>query len=610
MFNFNFGLQQIDGFGDFDYTAFERELAALTSVATVAAVNSPAVVQAPQNTAPNIPAVQEVVSQVVQSVAPVIAPSIPPTVIAKLEQIIPTEVASNPQVKASDVGVIATPAVVNNITSSIASTFKNDVQKDYELNSAIKQVFQEPTSQIDTTQSNLANSLAALQAGIAESKATVQTKNIEIPTIALEQAVNAGNKTDIINAAKEVAEAQGGSVTTQASNAITAVQNATPKPVLNEENIIRGDQIKWIGGVNGSWQIIKGTNVSSQVLNQNQPVNQPVNQTVNQPINTVTPTGLDAATTALIQGLQSQIAAMTATINNQTMATNQAAINKAAADAAAKKEKTENAITVLTDRFTRYGLASLVPKIKELAIGGASESTITLQLQESEEYRNRFRANQERIKKGLSVLDPAEYLGLEDDYRQILRAYGLRQFDNDNYVQQFISNDISTTELSNRVTTAVQRVQNADPAVLTTLRGFYGITDNDLVGYVLDPEKQFQKIERQVAAAEIGAAAKLQGINAGVAVSEQLAAQGITKAQAQKGYATIADILPTAEKLSDIYGKTMDEYRINEAEQEVFNTLASAQRKRQKLSEREIAAFGGSSGVGKASLRTQLGGTI
>ena len=311
----------------------------------------------------------------------------------------------------------------------------------------------------------------------------------------------------------------------------------------------------------------------------------------------------DPNTLALIKSLQDQIAKLTA--GNQ-----QSAADKAAADAAAKKEKAENAITVLTDRFTRYGLASLVPKIKELAIGGASESTITLQLQETEEYRQRFRANQDRIKKGLSVLDPGDYLGLEDDYRQILRAYGLRSFDNDDYVQQFISNDISTTELTNRVVTAVQRVQNADPAILTTLRGFYGITDNDLVAYVLDPQQQFQKIERQVAAAEIGAAAKLQGINAGVAVSEQLAAQGITKAQAQKGYATIADILPTAEKLSDIYGKTLDEYRLGQAEQEVFNTLASAQRKRQKLSEREIAAFSGTSGVGKSSLSTQLGGTF
>lgn len=322
------------------------------------------------------------------------------------------------------------------------------------------------------------------------------------------------------------------------------------------------------------------------------------------------PSGLDPATTALIQSLQAQINALTTNLNKQDAAAAQAKIDAAAAEAAAKQEKTQNAITVLTDRFNKYGLGSLVPKIRELAIAGASEDTIALQLQETPEYQARFSANQARIKKGLTVLSPAEYLNLEDDYRQILRAYGLRQFDNDDYVTQFISNDISTTELSNRVATAVQRVQNADPAILTTLRSFYGISDNDLVAYVLDPNQQFQKIERQVAAAEIGAAAGIQGLSTGVAVAEQLAAQGITKAQAQKGYATIADILPTAEKLSDIYGGTLDEYRQNEAEQEVFNTLASAQRKRQSLIAREAAAFSGASGLSRSSLTRQIGGNI
>lgn len=295
---------------------------------------------------------------------------------------------------------------------------------------------------------------------------------------------------------------------------------------------------------------------------------------------------------------------------NFVAALNQQKIDNAAADAAAKAEKAQNAISVLTARFSQYGLQSLVPKIKELAIGGATEATITLQLMETPEYEQRFRANKDRVKMGLSVLDPGDYLGLEDKYRQILRAYGLRQFDNDDYVTQFIANDISAAELSSRVEVAVQRVQNADPAVLSTLTRFYGIGTNDLVGYVLDPTKQFQKIERQVAAAEVGAAARLQGFDVGVPVAEQLAAQGITKAEAQKGYATIADILPTAEKLSGIYGGTMEGYGLAEAEQEVFNQLASAQRKRRKLIEREAAAFSGASGMGRTSLTQQTGGTF
>jgi len=264
----------------------------------------------------------------------------------------------------------------------------------------------------------------------------------------------------------------------------------------------------------------------------------------------------------------------------------------------------ESTIATLMDRFNKYGLTGLANKIKQLAVDGATEATITLQLQETPEYQQRFAANAERLKKGLSVLTPAEYVNVEDSYRQVLRAYGLKQFDNDAYVKQFISNDVSPTELSNRVVTAVQRVQNADPAIINQLKQYYGITSPDMVAYVLDPEQQFQKIERQVAAAEIGVAAARQGLTAGVSVAEQLAAQGVSQAEAQKGYATIADILPTAEKLSDIYGTTLDGYRQDEGEQEVFNQLASAQRKRQKLTAREVAAFSGSAGAAKTSLST------
>lgn len=296
-----------------------------------------------------------------------------------------------------------------------------------------------------------------------------------------------------------------------------------------------------------------------------------------------------SASNPLIKSLQDQIAALTKQISaNATTST--------------QYNERMGVYASMADRFNKYGLTGLANKIKELAIAGATEATITLQLMETPEYQQRFAANADRIKRGLSALTPAEYVNVEDSYRQVLRAYGLKQFDNDAYVRQFIANDMSPTELSNRVVTAVQRVQNADPALVNQLKQFYGIGAPDMVAYVLDPEQQFQKIERQIAASEIGVAAGRQGLRTGVSVAEQLAAQGVTEAEARKGYSTIADILPTAEKLSDIYGTTLDEYRQDEAEQEVFNSLASAQRKRQRLTAREVASFGGASGINKTSL--------
>ena len=297
-----------------------------------------------------------------------------------------------------------------------------------------------------------------------------------------------------------------------------------------------------------------------------------------------------------------------------------AAGGKSAADIAAEnyaklqREKEQDIqrqsiIDVVSERFKRYNLTTLLPTIKRLAQEGATEATITFALQESEDYKRRFAANEVRAKKGLQVLDPASYLNAEDRYRQYLRDYGLKQFDTDDYVRKFIENDTSLGELSNRINIAATRIQNADPSVKAMLRDYYKLDDTQLLAYVLDPESQIAEVQRRATAGEIGAAAGMQGIRTGVDVAEQLARQGVDQQAAQRGYSTIADALPTAEKLSGIYGTTMPGYGLADAEQDVFNTLASAQRKRKNLIGREIAEFGGAAGLSRSALGKQTGGT-
>jgi hypothetical protein len=368
-------------------------------------------------------------------------------------------------------------------------------------------------------------------------------------------------------------------------------QDRATKPELDALSIARGDTTQW-NPKTQQYQIIKGPKEVTQNFNMN---------TKQWEFGTGGTGGTGGSTGGGTGG------GVDNSLTKQLLAQQQAADTQAAMD---KQRARQSAIEVLTARFKQYGLESLASTIQRLAVDGATEATITLGLMETDEYKQRFKANSVRVKNGTSVLSPADYLNLEDTYRQVLRAYGLTQFDTDAYVSQFIGNDMSATELSNRVVTAVQRVQNADPAILQQLTAYYGIGSKDLVAYVLDPSQQFQKIERQVAAGEIGVAAARQGLTAGVTVAEQLASQGITQAEAQKGYSTIADILPTANKLGEIYGGQMDKYGQAEAEQEVFNGLASAQRKRQKLSETEIGTFGSSSGVSKNSFSSSKQGSI
>lgn len=275
--------------------------------------------------------------------------------------------------------------------------------------------------------------------------------------------------------------------------------------------------------------------------------------------------------------------------------------------AKAAEESRLNAIDVLRERFSQYGLESLATVIRNLAAEGASEATISFALKNTPEYKERFKANDLRLKKGLAVISPSEYITLEDTYRQVLRAYGLKQFDNDLYVSQFIANDVSPTELTTRVQTATQRVLNASPQISNTLRNYYNLEAQDLVAYALDPESQLSEIQNKITAAEIGTAAFNQGLGVDRATAEELRMQGVTQEQAQKGYATIADILPEAKKLSEIYGG-MDAYGQVEAQKEIFGGLASEKRKREKLTQAEIGTFSGRSGVSRGTLGTQTKG--
>jgi hypothetical protein len=208
--------------------------------------------------------------------------------------------------------------------------------------------------------------------------------------------------------------------------------------------------------------------------------------------------------------------------------------------------------------------------------------------------------------KGLSALSPAEYVAIEDQYQNIMRNYGLPEsyYAKDTMgtqagFQTLLANDVSATELEERVLTAQDRVLKAAPQVSQALKAFYpDITNGDILAYTLDPTKGLDAIKRKVTAAEIGGAAIGQGLTTGVTRAEELAAAGVTKQQAQEGYQTIAEVAPRGAMLSDIYKQSP--YGQTQAEQEVFNLAGSAEasRQRKKLTSLETAAFSGQAGVG------------
>ena len=297
-----------------------------------------------------------------------------------------------------------------------------------------------------------------------------------------------------------------------------------------------------------------------------------------------------------------------------------AARAKAEADAA-KKARGESAFAVFRSFLDQFGIGALAADVEKYKLEGLSDQELLMRLRtESTAYKQRFAANEQRIKKGLRSLSEAEYIGLEDQYQDVMRRYGLPntyyargEMGRQEGFEKFIGGDVSPVELEDRIQTAQRRVINAAPQVKDALTQFYGaeIGNGDILAYVLDPEKAIENIKRKVTAAEIGAGAMQAGLATGLSRAEELQRYGVTGEQARTGYQTIASYLPRASQLGDIYAKQgMGPFTQTTAEAEVFGTPGGveAAQKRRKITELEQAQFGGTSGVTGGALSRERAG--
>lgn len=266
-----------------------------------------------------------------------------------------------------------------------------------------------------------------------------------------------------------------------------------------------------------------------------------------------------------------------------------------------------DAYAALTTLFNSYGLGSLAPKILSYLQNGYGSDTITILLQQTDEYKKRFAGNQQRIANGLQVLTPAEYLSTEASYKQLLRQNGLSDhFDNEGNFAEWIGKDVSPTELSDRVNMAVQATTQAPPQV-TQYFNQLGIGTGDLAAYFLNDQNPTPALQLKLNQAQIGGAALQQNLQISAADALTYAQRGVSYQQAQSAYQRIADILPTANQLSQIY-KTQVPVNQQTLEQQYLGQSGSAQLAAERLGQQETATFSGQSGVQKSSFQQQVAG--
>lgn len=266
-----------------------------------------------------------------------------------------------------------------------------------------------------------------------------------------------------------------------------------------------------------------------------------------------------------------------------------------------------DAYAAITNTLKAYGLESLAPTVLGYIKNGYSSETISVLLPDTPEYKQRFKANEQRKAAGLPVLSPSEYLSVEDSYRQVMSAAGLPSgfYDQPDDFTKWIAGDVSPTEVQQRVQTATDMVNSLDPAIKDQFRQWY--TTGDMVAYALDRERSTTILDRQWRAAQAGGIAKEQGLNLSQSLAEQVAATGVDSSQLRQGLGDAAQIAKENTVLSGIYG---GQYNDASAIAEVFLNDQGAASQRRGLASQERAQFGGSSATSAKSLTNRKAGQV
>lgn len=282
------------------------------------------------------------------------------------------------------------------------------------------------------------------------------------------------------------------------------------------------------------------------------------------------------------------------------------AANAAAAAVAAKKERGQSAYDILYSKFAQYGLGSLVEPLKNLITSGAGEAELTLALRDTDAYKKRFAGNEARIQKGLRALDEATYVGLEDQYQNVMRNYGLpaTYWEKDDMGTQkgftdLIANDVSSTELERRIQGATDFLEKGPKAYVDAIKQFYPeVQRGDLLAYVLDPKNALTTIQTKIGAAKIGGEYLNAGLTADKQRAEELQRYGVTAEQARQGAQTVKEVALPGSQLAEMY--KLGPYGQSDVEAEAYGlgNAAEAKKKREKIVGTVTADFSGQSGRG------------
>jgi len=260
----------------------------------------------------------------------------------------------------------------------------------------------------------------------------------------------------------------------------------------------------------------------------------------------------------------------------------------------------------IVSRFYKQG--STIPDAINLALYQAKEE------KSIPEFTNRFSGIfklQERRAKGEAIDVPtiAEYIKSQQRLGDILRQSGLGDLANETFLNTVMGTGKSVDESTAIITDVFDLIDNA-PAVFKAqlAKTFPTVSRSALATALLTGPEGVKQLERTVNKAGVIAAGTAQGLN----ISEELASDLVSKNQrygtAGAQFARVAQILPTAQKLTSIESGMAPEkaYTTEQAVAATFDQSATELKRLADLAERERARLSGAAGTaGSRSFASQ-----
>jgi hypothetical protein len=302
----------------------------------------------------------------------------------------------------------------------------------------------------------------------------------------------------------------------------------------------------------------------------------------------------------------------------EMLAAQQKALEVAKAEQVAAQRK--SAFDVIRERFTQMGIKEVGDDIAAIFAGKGKDrfgkafdeipttsEGFYLQLINTKSYYDRFGSvNEARLNAGYKALDEKTIVGMEDEYQKVLTSYNMPAgfYDQTVDFQSFLKNNLTNVDVANIIQAYRDFVTTGtDSNVRKQLKDLYGINDEALTAYMIDPTKG-QGILEQIAGKNMNtAAALIEGLTAEQAqMAQAYGAGSLNYGTQRQKYSQVQQELQTTGNLAAIYGEN---FGAKEAIAAEFGGDVQAQAQAARIKATGQAVFGGTSGLGSKALRVK-----